>query len=224
MSLTITNNTHPLQQQGLSNNTSPVNPADAKSRVLDTLDNIQGTVSDKVTATIDNRVEQWQQVGQTAEDNGYANLAKFANHRAEVLNAGEQRISDRLDRRFETLDRLVENRPEGGYQITGEQAQSLTTRIEANTANRVAALDARSDIVSERMDKLESLAMENGYDGSKVAEQSDRITAHLEQAAAHKQAHTDRMIERIQARLDETYGNPPEPDPASSPDDGLAVA
>lgn len=225
MSLSITSQPSSLLLQLQPNTSVPgvKAPVDIKDKALEALENRESKVNARIENAVSSRNERLDGMHQFAENNGYEHLANLAGRATNVVNNVGQRAADRVEHRFDVAGQIVEQRPDGGYKITEQNAEAMIDRLQTNADARIARIGDVSATASDRFAELEQIAINKGYDGSRIETRADRVAENLQQATDHQEQRTTRAIERIQSRLDEVYGNQPEPAPGELPDGGIIV-
>jgi hypothetical protein len=215
-----------LQFQSQANATTQktADPTKIKNSVIEKLSSTQDKVSARIDSAVSSRSENLQSIQQHADDNGYEHLANIANRATEAVNNAGQRATESVARRFDAVEQRVEQYSGGGPQTTQEDAQAQLDQYSTNVDARIAARDQATSAASDRLDKLEQLAIDGGYSGSQIAAYSDRVTGSMQQTTEHYEERSDQRIANMQSRLDAAYANTPEPIPADEAEGSQGVA
>lgn len=217
MSLSITNIAATIP---LSTNAG-TEPSEIKSKALAQLDSREEKVTNHIQTAFDKVASRLDSIEQSAMDNDYSHLAAFANKAADAVSTAGQNVSEQVGQRFDVAEKLLMERPEGGYSISKEDADAMTSKIEQNTESRLSSLVDRSTAMSERLAALQDMANENGLDGDRIEALSERMETRLEQSMERVELRSEKAVELVQSRINERYDIPVDPDPAPVDDGAL---
>ena len=173
---------------------------EVKSNVIAGIEVRQEEVANKLQNTVNNLSERWSNVEQFAEENDYSRLAEFAGRVNERVENTSERIMARVDRRFDVVQQMVEQRPQGGYSIDQETADAMSSKIEARASSRA---DQMNTLTAEILSKIEADAEANGLDGERVDSILERVETRLQESTNRIESQSQQALDLIQGIVKE---------------------
>ncbi|GMQ83287.1 MAG: hypothetical protein BMS9Abin06_0020 [Gammaproteobacteria bacterium] len=209
--------------------TPPVNAAnqpnqgsgDIKDNTLARLDTRKEQIDNRADHINTRRNERLQAAEGYTREQGYARLADRLNGAIETVNATDQRVGEIREQRFNRAEQLIEHRPQGGYNISQQNAESIVSKIEQNTEALTSALENRSAVVGERYAGLEQKLIETGRSGDRASAFGERSETRLERTVERVESRSEQAIERVNKRIEAGYGVTTETAGLQNEEDGL---
>jgi hypothetical protein len=209
MSLNITNSVA-VRPYAPSRDKCNHSVADMTATVMTKLAEQQQQATVQLGTAFDAAETRVAKVEEFANANDYSHLATFARKVTDGLTAAEQHFTAGIAHRFEVKERLVENRPAGGYEISEADAAELSAGIQQRTDARISSFNEKTASISERLDNLEQHALSSGHDGTRISEFADTLESRREGMVERTEIRSDKMLALIQRRISETYSAPVE--------------
>lgn len=208
MSLSITNNAGyiPMTPPGNTADQPNQGSRDIKGNALARLDTRKEQIDNRVDHISARKNERLQSMEEYTREQGYAHLADRLNTADEAVNTIDQRLEERREQRFNRAEQLIEHRPQGGYNISQQTAESIVSKIEQNRESLTGALENRSAVVGERYTNLEQKLIETGRDGNRASAFGEKLEARLERTVERVESRSERAIERVNKRIETGYG------------------
>ena len=208
MSLIVSTNAGsiPMKHPGNAANQPNQDSRNIKEKAIDKLETTKEQMDNRADHINARKNERLQAMEEYTREQGYAHLATRLNVAIETVNAIDRRVEERREQRFDRAEQLIEHRPQGGYNMSQQKAESIISEIDRNTDSLTSALANRSAVIGERYANLEQKLIDMGHDGSRMSALGEKLDAHIERTVERVESRSERAIDRIHGRIESGYG------------------